>query len=120
MVSKINWLLAEFSFDNHACLQIVAVERTPNNLTHIQKKYSVTDGCVYHLDKGEFLMPGFIDTHIHAPQYPNAGLGYDMQLLDWLETYTFPLEKKYSDLSFATKVYEAIVVSDLDSYIVND
>lgn len=65
-------------------------------------------------------MPGLIDTHIHAPQYPNAGLGYDMQLLDWLKTYTFPLEKKYSDLSFATKVYEAIVVSDLDSFIVND
>jgi guanine deaminase len=43
-----------------------------------------------------------------------------MQLLDWLKTYTFPLEKKYSDLSFATKVYEAIVVSDLDSFIVND
>jgi guanine deaminase len=95
------------------------VEGTPNNLTDIQKKYSVADGCVYHLDKGEFLMPGLIDTHIHAPQYPNAGLGYDMQLLDWLETYTFPLEKKYSDLSFATKVYEAIVVSDLGSFIVN-
>ncbi|PNF20793.1 Guanine deaminase [Cryptotermes secundus] len=89
--------------------KIVAVEETPKNLARIQKKYSVTDGCVYHLDKGQFLMPGLIDTHIHAPQYPNAGLGYDMQLLDWLKTYTFPLEKKYSDLSFAAKVYEAIV-----------
>lgn len=58
-------------------------------------------------------MPGFIDTHIHAPQYPNAGLGYDKQLLDWLSTYTFPLEKKFSDLSFAAKVYEAIVVREL-------
>jgi guanine deaminase len=95
------------------------VEATPNHLAHIQQKYSVTDGNVYHLDKGEFLMPGMIDTHIHAPQYPNAGLGYDMQLLDWLKNYTFPLEKKYSDLSFATKVYEAIVVSDLYSFIVN-
>jgi guanine deaminase len=93
--------------------QIVAVEETANNLAKIQQEYSICDDFVYHLVEGEFLMPGFTDTHIHAPQYPNAGLGYDKQLLDWLSTYTFPLEKKFSDLSFAAKVYEAIVVSEL-------
>jgi guanine deaminase len=58
----------------------------------------------------EFLMPGLIDTHIHAPQYPNIGLGYDKALLEWLETYTFPLECQYGDTKFAAKVYEAVVV----------
>jgi guanine deaminase len=91
------------------------VEETANNMAQIKTKFSITDDFVYHLGDGEFVMPGFIDTHIHAPQYPNAGLGYDMQLLDWLTTYTFPLEMKYSDLSFAAKVYEAVVVSNLDS-----
>lgn len=56
------------------------------------------------------LIPGFIDTHIHAPQYPNIGLGYDVTLLDWLDKYTFPLEKKFADVKFAERVYETVVV----------
>lgn len=32
-----------------------------------------------------------IDTHIHAPQYPNLGL-FAGTLLDWLRAYTFPME----------------------------
>jgi guanine deaminase len=34
----------------------------------------------------------FADTHIHAPQYPNVGIFGKSTLLDWLTTYTFPLE----------------------------
>ncbi|XP_065167223.1 guanine deaminase [Atheta coriaria] len=61
------------------------------------------------LKKNQFLIPGFIDTHIHAPQYPNAGLGYDEPLLEWLNKYTYNLESKYSDLKFSEKVYNAVV-----------
>ena len=43
-----------------------------------------------------FICPGFVDTHTHAPQFAFAGLGYDLQLLEWLETYTFPSEAKYA------------------------
>ncbi|PSN46075.1 Guanine deaminase [Blattella germanica] len=89
--------------------KIKEVQNCADNVPELQQKYSINDGFVYYLGEGEFVMPGFIDTHIHAPQYPNAGLGYDKQLLDWLTTYTFPLEKKYADLNYATKVYEAIV-----------
>lgn len=39
-----------------------------------------------------FFFPGFIDTHIHAPQYPNCGIFGKSTLLEWLTTYTFPLE----------------------------
>ena len=35
------------------------------------------------------IIPGFVDTHAHAPQYCNRGLGMDKELLPWLETYTF-------------------------------
>ncbi|KAJ5208076.1 hypothetical protein N7449_002455 [Penicillium cf. viridicatum] len=45
--------------------------------------------------QNEFFFPGFIDTHIHAPQYPNAGLFGSSTLLDWLETYTFPVESRF-------------------------
>ena len=43
------------------------------------------------------IIPGFVDTHAHAPQYCNRGLGMDKELLPWLETYTFPEEAKFSD-----------------------
>lgn len=56
------------------------------------------------------MIPGFIDCHIHAVQFPNLGLGYDKSLLDWLETYTFPLEKRYTDTNFAERVFDAVVV----------
>ncbi|XP_034243166.1 guanine deaminase isoform X3 [Thrips palmi] len=61
------------------------------------------------LRPGQLLLPGFVDAHVHAPQFPNAGLGYDKTLLDWLATYTFPLEARYADQEFATRVYDAVV-----------
>lgn len=63
------------------------------------------------MEDQEFLLPGFIDCHIHAPQYPNIGLGLDRDLLSWLNTYTFPLESQYADLEFASEVYSKVVVS---------
>ena len=58
----------------------------------------------------QFLLPGLVDTHIHAPQYVNSGVGYDRQLLDWLDTYTFPTEASFSDLQVAKDVYPKVVV----------
>jgi len=49
----------------------------------------------------------------HAPQYPNIGTGSTLQLLDWLEQLTFPLEGKFSDLDFAKKVYPEVVKRNL-------
>ena len=62
-----------------------------------------------------FLCPGFVDTHTHAPQFAFAGLGYDMELLDWLETYTFPSEAKFKDLDYAAKVCRNAVRRTLHS-----
>lgn len=42
------------------------------------------------------ITPGFIDTHIHYPQMEIIG-SYGAQLLDWLETYTFPCEGQFDD-----------------------
>ncbi len=45
---------------------------------------------------GRLLMPGFIDTHVHCPQL-DVIASYGTELLDWLETYTFPAEARYAD-----------------------
>lgn len=58
---------------------------------------------------GKMIIPGFVDLHLHAPQYPNIGLGLDKELLPWLETYTFPEESKYEDLEYADKVYSKFI-----------
>ncbi|OBT86124.1 hypothetical protein VE02_05400 [Pseudogymnoascus sp. 03VT05] len=47
----------------------------------------------------EFFFPGFIDTHIHAPQFPNIGLFGSSGLLDWLDKYTFPVEASFGSKS---------------------
>lgn len=46
--------------------------------------------------RGRILMPGFVDTHIHYVQTDViASPGKD--LLDWLERYTFPVERRFAD-----------------------
>lgn len=57
-----------------------------------------------------FFFPGLIDTHIHAPQYPNVGIFGKSTLLDWLNKYTFPLEASLGkDLAKARRVYGRVV-----------
>jgi guanine deaminase len=51
----------------------------------------------------------------HAPQYPNIGLGSDLQLLDWLERVTFPAEAKFEDLVYAKSVYEQVICRTLSA-----
>jgi guanine deaminase len=49
------------------------------------------------------VMPGFIDTHIHYPQYEMIA-AYGEQLLEWLNKYTFPIEGKFKDKAYAEKI----------------
>ena len=57
-------------------------------------------------DMGDrLIIPGMTDLHIHAPQFFFRGLGMDMELLDWLNTHTFPEESKYRDLDYARRAY---------------
>ena len=65
----------------------------------------------HELAEGQYFLPGFIDLHIHAPQWAQAGTAMDIPLHDWLETYTFLLEAKFADLDFARKVYQDLVTT---------
>ncbi|MEC5159030.1 MULTISPECIES: guanine deaminase [unclassified Janthinobacterium] len=59
---------------------------------------------VYVVDyTGKLIMPGFIDSHVHYPQTEMIG-SYGQQLLEWLETYTFPTEKQFADKAYAQKI----------------
>lgn len=57
-------------------------------------------------DYGECLIiQGLTDLHVHAPQYTFRAMGMDMELLEWLETNTFPEEAKYQDFEYARRAY---------------
>lgn len=61
---------------------------------------------------GALITPGFTDLHLHAPQYSFRGMHMDLELLDWLNTVTFPEEAKYTDLDYAKRAYQ-IFTEDL-------
>ena len=54
------------------------------------------------------ILQSFSDMHIHAPQFPMLGMGMDMPLIEWLNTYTFPTESRFSDPEHARKVYHQL------------
>lgn len=55
---------------------------------------------------GQMVIPGLVDLHVHAPQYTFRGLAMDLELIDWLNTYTFVEEAKYSSMEYAERAYE--------------
>ncbi|MBC7995317.1 MAG: guanine deaminase [Rhizobacter sp.] len=55
----------------------------------------------HHDHTGRIILPGFIDTHVHSPQL-DVIASYGTELLDWLNTYTFPAEQRYADADEAT------------------
>ncbi|MDR9855685.1 guanine deaminase [Paenibacillus sp. VCA1] len=63
----------------------------------------------HQLAEGQYILPGFVDLHVHAPQWAQSGTALDIPLYDWLNTYTFPLESKFSDIDFAQQVYDDLV-----------
>ncbi len=55
------------------------------------------------------LIPAMNDLHVHAPQYRNQGIAMDLELLPWLQNYTFPEEMKYCDTKYAERMYRRFV-----------
>jgi len=62
------------------------------------------DAAVTHF-QNSLIVPGFIDCHLHYPQTEIIA-SYGEQLLEWLETYTFPLEREFDDAERASDVAE--------------
>jgi guanine deaminase len=104
--------------------QTISFGETPDDLRHEEKGAVVMgdDGSILWSgpvsllprgfamapadDYGDCLvLPGFIDAHIHFPQYRMlAAPGKD--LLDWLNRFTFPEESRYADPAYAAAAAE--------------
>ncbi|XP_058493115.1 guanine deaminase [Solea solea] len=80
-----------------------------DKLDTLSRTFGFSPREVTQLTQHEFFMPGMIDSHIHASQYSYAGTALDLPLLQWLSTYTFPVESRFKDLEFAKKVYTQVV-----------
>ena len=55
------------------------------------------------------IIPGLTDLHTHAPQFGNRGMAMDLELLDWLNAYTFKEESKFADIDYAKRAYGMFV-----------
>ncbi|KAF8553474.1 Metallo-dependent hydrolase [Imleria badia] len=71
-----------------------------------EDEYKLVD---FSAKPGEFIIPGLIDTHVHACQFPNLGIGGDLQLLDWLFEYVFPTESKFENNAYAERAYNSVI-----------
>ena len=112
--------MADFVLKGHICYS-----ESKNELITRENAYVV---CVGGKSKGVFtelpqqyavlplkdysdclIVPGMIDLHIHAPQYAFRGMCMDLELMDWLNCYTFPEEAKYMELEYAERAYAIFV-----------
>jgi len=61
-----------------------------------------TDLKIHHVPN-RLIVPGFVDTHVHYPQMKVIA-SYGAKLLDWLQTYTFPEEAKFSQIEYSQEI----------------
>ena len=66
-------------------------------------------------DYGQHLIcPGFVDAHAHYPQTAMIA-SWGKQLIDWLNTYTFPEEMRLADPAYARRIADRYLDLTLDA-----
>ena len=94
------------SMDEIVCLEQGSIVVENGRVTGVFQTLPARYAALPVLDYGHrLILPGMSDLHVHAPQFAFRGLGMDMELLEWLNTYTFPEESKYKDLDYAERAY---------------
>ncbi|KAA3518415.1 guanine deaminase [Agrobacterium vitis] len=92
--------------------EILSVQRPGDEGYGLAKAEADRKGRLSRLPAGCLLLPGLVDCHVHAPQYPQLGTALDVPLETWLHAHTFPLEARYADVAYAKRVY-GLLVDDL-------
>jgi guanine deaminase len=69
-------------------------------------------GCDIKDFGNNLIIPGFYDLHLHSGQYSQCGIGMSKQLLEWLDDYTYDVERRFEELEFADQV-NRMFVNDL-------
>jgi guanine deaminase len=101
--------------DEHGTIRFVerdvqgGIDQLLANVESQTNQDSWKDANIVDIKGTGFFFPGFIDTHVHAPQHPNTGLFGKTTLLDWLQKYTFPMESSFEDVAIAKRVYNNFV-----------
>ncbi len=105
----------QFEFFQQACVEfgedgVITQVITPKDDGYFSlvEQHS-SNGTLTQLSQDQYLMPGLVDLHVHAPQWPQSGKGLDLPLHDWLNQYTFPLESRYKEPEFAQRMYPELV-----------
>ena len=90
---------------------ISAVHEGESAAAGTEAKRLAQAGNLVTLGPQHYVLPGMVDLHVHAPQWPQLGRALDLPLEEWLQKFTFPLEARYADSAFAAQVYESLVAS---------
>ena len=88
---------------------IEAIHRREAAETEAEARSFAARGDLVTFGSDQYLLPGLVDLHVHAPQWPQLGKALDLPLEQWLQAYTFPLEARYADPVYAQTVYESLV-----------
>uniref|UniRef100_T1JIQ3 Guanine deaminase n=1 Tax=Strigamia maritima TaxID=126957 RepID=T1JIQ3_STRMM len=86
-----------------------------DKIDDLKSNFGFTNDDIIFLTHEQFLMPGLVDIHLHAPQYHFSGTNMSKELLPWLEFCTFPAESKFTDLKFANDVFSRVVRDTLNN-----
>ncbi|KAI8333413.1 guanine deaminase [Chlamydoabsidia padenii] len=88
---------------------ITRVEQGVKDIDAFIKSLNLGAHKLHRLEHQQFLLPGLVDTHAHAPQYVFSGSGMDLQLLEWLNKHVFPCESAFKDIDHAEAAYTKVV-----------
>ena len=73
-----------------------------------QLMHKLPKHCEIRVHGNGLMVPGFIDCHVHYPQCEIIA-AYGTQLLQWLETHTFPAESSFSDPVHANNIAQFFI-----------
>ncbi len=59
--------------------------------------------------ENHMVIPGFTDLHLHPNQYPNDGLGYNYELMEWIENYATPVNGLYKNEQITRRIFSALI-----------
>jgi guanine deaminase len=91
--------------------RIASVHTQPSPARERLVQRLTADHALVRLRADQYLLPGLVDLHIHAPQWPQLGKALELPLEEWLQKHTFPLEARYADTAFAQSVYRELVTA---------
>lgn len=101
-------------FTDNPVKTVSAYKYYPNGVLYVQNGKVITAGDYTQLKSkykqaaivdytGKLIVPGFVDAHVHYPQIEMIA-SYGAQLLDWLNTYTFPTESQFKNPVYANQI----------------